>query len=84
MLKLIKGKIKNIVAVIALASFLVSPISYAVQISSADAATVYHEKRHHEPPHKWDKDDDKDFDRGDVTAAVLIGGVIGAVIAKNT
>lgn len=29
-------------------------------------------------------DDDKDFDRGDVTAAVLIGGVIGAVIAKNT
>lgn len=34
---------------------------------------------------RWeDDDDDKDFDRGDVTAAVLIGGVIGAIIAKNT
>ena len=53
----------------------------------------------HKRPHRphWDKDkwhdddwwedrkdDDKDFDRGDVTAAVLIGGVIGAIIAKNT
>lgn len=41
---------------------------------------------------KWnedkDKDDDngsdKDFTRGDITTAVLIGGVIGAIIAKNT
>lgn len=55
-------------------------------------------KRPHRPhrPHwdkdRWDdddwwedrKDDDKDYDRGDVTAAVLIGGVIGAIIAKNT
>lgn len=55
--------------------------------------------RDHKRPHRphWDKDrwddddwwedrkdDDKDYDRGDVTAAVLIGGVIGAIIAKNT
>lgn len=33
----------------------------------------------------WDKDDDdKDYDKGDITTAVLVGGVIGAIIAKNT
>ena len=31
-----------------------------------------------------DDDSDKDYDKGDITAAVLIGGVIGAIIAKNT
>lgn len=31
-----------------------------------------------------DDDNDKDYDKGDITAAVLIGGVIGAIIAKNT
>lgn len=30
-----------------------------------------------------DDDSDKDYDKGDITAAVLIGGVIGAIIAKN-
>ena len=30
------------------------------------------------------KIDDNDYDKGDITTAVLIGGVIGAVIAKNT
>ena len=41
------------------------------------------------PPRHDDRDDrdddsDKDYDKGDITAAVLIGGVIGAIIAKNT
>lgn len=41
------------------------------------------------PPRDDDRDDrdddsDKDYDKGDITAAVLIGGVIGAIIAKNT
>ena len=31
-----------------------------------------------------DDDSDKDYDKVDITAAVLIGGVIGAIIAKNT
>ena len=42
---------------------------------------------HHllQPKHdRHDKDDDNDYDKGDITTAVLIGGVIGAVIAKNT
>lgn len=42
-----------------------------------------------DPPPRHDRDDrdddsDKDYDKGDITAAVLIGGVIGAIIAKNT
>lgn len=36
------------------------------------------------PRHDRDDDSDKDYDKGDITAAVLIGGVIGAIIAKNT
>lgn len=52
----------------------------------------HHHHRHDDDDDDWDwdssrhdrDDDDKDFDRGDITAAVLIGGVIGAVIAKNT
>lgn len=87
MLKLVRGKTKNIIAVVALACFLASPISYTVQTSTVSAAAFHHERRAPEPPPpppKHDKDNDKDYDRGDVTAAVLIGGVIGAVIAKNT
>ncbi|WP_304153777.1 hypothetical protein [Megamonas hypermegale] len=38
----------------------------------------------HDRDDRWDRDDDKDFDRGDITTAVLVGGVIGAIIAKNT
>ena len=47
-------------------------------------------KERHDPPppppkhDRHDKDDDNDYDKGDITTAVLIGGVIGAVIAKNT
>lgn len=40
--------------------------------------------RRHDRDDRWDRDDDKDFDRGDITTAVLVGGVIGAIIAKNT
>ena len=43
-----------------------------------------HDRDRHDDDRWEDDDDDKDFDRGDVTAAVLIGGVIGAIIAKNT
>ncbi len=38
----------------------------------------------HDRDGRWEDDDDKDFDRGDITTAVLVGGVIGAIIAKNT
>lgn len=44
----------------------------------------WHDRDRHDDDRWEDEDDDKDFDRGDVTAAVLIGGVIGAIIAKNT
>jgi len=65
--------------------FLCSPVSYAVQLSTVSVATRHEER--HDPPHpppkhdRHDKDDDND--KGDITTAVLIGGVIGAVIAKN-
>lgn len=37
------------------------------------------------PKDRQDKDNsDKDYDKSDITTAVLVGGVIGAVIAKNT
>lgn len=67
--------------------FLCSPVSYAVQLSTV-SATPRHEERHDSPPpppkhDRHDKDDDNDYDKGDITTAVLIGGVIGAVIAKN-
>ena len=39
---------------------------------------------HDDDDDDWDDDSDKDYDKGDITAAVLIGGVIGAIIAKNT
>ena len=40
--------------------------------------------RHDDDDDDRDDDSDKDYDKGDITAAVLIGGVIGAIIAKNT
>ena len=40
--------------------------------------------RHDRDDDRWDRDDDKDYDKGDITTAVLVGGVIGAIIAKNT
>ena len=88
MLKLIEGRLKNFIGIIALACFLCSPVSYAVQLSTVSAAPR-HEERHDPPPpppkhDRHDKDDDNDYDKGDITTAVLIGGVIGAVIAKNT
>ena len=39
--------------------------------------------RHDRDDDRWDRDD-KDYDKGDITTAVLVGGVIGAIIAKNT
>ena len=88
MLKLIKGRLKNFIGIIALACFLCSPVSYVVQLSTVSAAPR-HEERHDPPPpppkhDRHDKDDDNDYDKGDITTTVLIGGVIGAVIAKNT
>lgn len=61
-------------------------------IQIKDGNIGHHHHRHDDDDDDWDwdssrhdrDDDDKDFDRGDITAAVLIGGVIGAVIAKNT
>lgn len=31
-----------------------------------------------------DRDDDKDYDKGDIATAVVVGGVVGAIIANNT
>ena len=45
MLKLIKGRLKNFIGIIALACFLCSPVSYAVQLSTVSAAPR-HEERH--------------------------------------
>lgn len=89
MLKLIKGRLQKFIGIMALACFLCSPVSYAVELSTVSAAPR-HEGKHEPPPpppkhDKHDKDDDdNDYDKGDITTAVLIGGVIGAVIAKNT
>ena len=60
--------------------FLCSPVSYAVQLSTVSADPPPPPPKHD----RHDKDDDNDYDKGDITTAVLIGGVIGAVIAKNT
>lgn len=96
MLGLLKGKIKNIVSIIALACFLSTPLTYLAQPATADAAIFHRDRGHHHGWHKdhwdddrwdddrWDHDDDKDFDKGDIAAAVVIGGVVGAVIANNT
>lgn len=91
MLKLLKGKMKNVVSIIALACFLSTPLTYLAQPATADAAIFHRDRGHHHGWHKdhwdhdrWDHDDDKDFDKGDIAAAVVIGGVVGAVIANNT
>lgn len=86
--------VKKLIISVSLASFLLSPVSYVFSMNQVSAATPAFAKHHDDRDH-WDKDrhdhykdnkkdDDKDYDRGDVTAAVLIGGVIGAIIAKNT
>lgn len=90
--------VKKLIISVSLASFLLSPVSYVFSMNQVSAATPafakHHDDRDKDRDH-WDKDrqdhykdnkkdDDKDYDRGDVTAAVLIGGVIGAIIAKNT
>lgn len=90
MLGLLKGKIKNIVSIMALACFLSTPLTYIAQPATADAAIFHRDRGHHHGWHKdrwhdrWERDDDKDFDKGDIAAAVVIGGVVGAVIANNT
>ena len=91
MLKLLKGKMKYVVSIIALACFLSTPLTYLAQPATADAAIFHRDRGHHHGWHKdhwdhdrWDHDDDKDFDKGDIAAAVVIGGVVGAVIANNT
>ena len=43
MLKLIKGRLKNFIGIIALACFLCSPVSYAVQLSTVSAAPRHEE-----------------------------------------
>lgn len=88
MLKLIKGRLQKFIGIMALACFLCSPVSYAVELSTVSAAPRHEERHEPPPPPKHDRhdkhDDDNDYDKGDITTAVLIGGVIGAVIAKNT
>ncbi len=92
MFNLIGLKLKKVVGIIALACFLCSPLSYAVQSTTVSAASHNtYSKDHKNPPpppkddrHKNDKDDDDGYSKGNIVSAVLIGGVIGAVIAKNT
>ena len=40
--------------------------------------------RHDRDDDRWDKDDGKDYDKGDIATAVVVGGVVGAIIANNT
>lgn len=98
MLKLIKGRITKVISVLALACFLCSPLGYVATLPTASAASYSYDSRHdNPPPHKdkdknkdrhdkdrKDKDDDDDYSKGNIVTAVLVGGVIGAIIAKNT
>lgn len=95
MLKLIKGRFTKAISVLALACFLCSPLGYVATLPTASAASYSYDSRHDNPPHK-DKDrkdrhdrdrkedDDNDYSKGNIVTAVLVGGVIGAIIAKNT
>ncbi len=99
MLKLIKGKTKKFVAITALSSLLCVPLSYTAGVTSASAASFnsissinqfeqYGSEYSSHRNDRYDKrkhDDDKDgYSKGNITTAVLVGGVIGAIIAKNT
>lgn len=92
MFKLLTDKVKRIVGIIAIASFLCTPLTYAVEAASVSAAPRHEEQRQDAPPPEHDrdrdrdkdKDDDDGYSKGNIVSAVLIGGVIGAVIAKNT
>lgn len=86
MLNKIGSKAKKTIGILALAAFLGGPLSYtAVATPTASAASYSSHKDHRD----WDrrhhkKDDGKDYNKGNIVTAVLVGGVIGAVIAKNT
>lgn len=98
MLKLIKGRITKAISVLALACFLCSPLGYVATLPTASAASYSYDAKHdNPPPHKdkdknkdrhdkdrKNKDDDDDYSKGNIVTAVLVGGVIGAIIAKNT
>lgn len=98
MLKLIKGRITKAISVLALACFLCSPLGYVATLPTASAASYSYDAKHDNPPPHKDKDknkdrhdkdrknknDDDDYSKGNIVTAVLVGGVIGAIIAKNT
>lgn len=93
MLNLITGKFKRIVSVLALACFLCSPLGYVATLPTASAASYGFDSRHDNPHRdrdyrhdrdRNDDDDDEDYTKGNIVTAVLVGGVIGAIIAKNT
>lgn len=42
------------------------------------------DKERHDRDRKDKDDDDNDYSKGNIVTAVLVGGVIGAIIAKNT
>lgn len=94
MLKLIAGRFKRIVSVLALACFLCNPLGYVATAPTASAASYGYDSRHddyrdrdyrHDRDKRHDKDDDdEDYTKGNIVTAVLVGGVIGAIIAKNT
>lgn len=86
MLNKIGSKTKKCIGIFALAAFLGGPLSYtAASVPTASAASYSSHRDHRD----WDrdkhkKDDGKDYNKGNVVTAVLVGGVIGAIIAKNT
>lgn len=92
MLKLIKGRFAKTISVLALACFLCSPLGYIATLPTASAASYSYDAKHDNPPPHKDKerhnkdndDDDDDYSKGNIVTAVLVGGVIGAIIAKNT
>lgn len=93
MLKLITGRFKRIISVLALACFLCSPLGYVATLSTTPTASAASFASRHDNPHRdrdyrhdrdKDDDDDNDYTKGNIVTAVLVGGVIGAIIAKNT
>ena len=84
MLNKIGSRTKKCIGIFALAAFLGGPLSYTA--SSVPTASAASYSSHHRD---WDRDhhkndDGKDYNKGNIVTAVLVGGVLGAVIAKNT
>lgn len=93
MLNMMSCKLKRFVSIFALAAFLIGPLGAVVQCSTASASAIYagdnmYASRHSDRDYRdWknrDKKSKKGHSTGEVVTGVIVGGVIGAIIAKNT